>query len=165
VASAGLDGDYRVTVYAAPSPTGAVAATVTELARAGVPVYWHVTDDASPSRLMCSPTPQPNCGLSVFVGAHASEGFALLRAGDALALFGQANSETPTTKVVDLDADGWVDVATVRNTYRPSYATGKVYWQTFTADGRRLTATGCTAPTHELPPTPTAPLTGPCPPS
>jgi hypothetical protein len=136
---------------------------VTELARSEVPVYWHVTDDATPSELMCSPAPQPNCGLVVFVGAHAAEAFGLLRVGDALAAFGQANSETPTAKVRDLDGDGWIDVVMVRNTYRPGYATGKVYWETFTSDGRRFTPTGCTAPAHEPPPAPSAPLAGDCP--
>jgi hypothetical protein len=164
VGFAPLDGGYRVTVYAAPSPSGGVAATVTELASGGVPVYWHVTDNASPSQVACSAAPQPNCGLALFVGAHASEAIGLLRDGDGFRPYAEADSNTPTTKVGDLNGDGWIDVAAIQNTYRPSYATGKVYWQTSTSDGHTYTATGCTAPSHNPSTTaPTAPLTGTCP--
>jgi hypothetical protein len=163
VATAPLDGGYQVTIYSAPSPSGLLAATVTELSVGPVPVYWHVTDDASPSQLACSATPQPNCGLALFVGAHASEAVGLLRVGETFQPYGQANSDTPTTKVGDLNGDGWIDVAAIQNTYRPSYAAGKVYWQTSVSNGRTYTSTGCGSPSHQLPPAPTAPLTGSCP--
>jgi hypothetical protein len=163
VGFAPLDGGYRVTVYAAPSPSGGVAATVTELASGGVPVYWHVTDNASPSQLACSPSPRPNCGLALFVGAHASEAVGLLRVGDALQPYAQADSNTPTTKLADLNGDGWIDVVAAQNTYQPSYAAGKVYWQTLTSDGSRYTSTGCGVPSQEPSPAPTTPLTGACP--
>ncbi len=163
VATSPLDGGYRATVYSAPSPSGAAAATVTELSLGTVPVYWHVTDDANPSQLSCSPAPRPNCGLALFVGAHASEAVGLLRVGEGFQPYGQANSNTPTTKVGDLNGDGWIDVSAIQNTYRPSYATAKVYWQTSTSDGTTYTSTGCGTPSHQPPPAPAAPLTGTCP--
>jgi hypothetical protein len=166
VGTASLDDGYQVVVFSAPSPSGGVAATVTALSHDRVAVYWHVTDNASPSQVACSAAPRPNCGLALFVGAHASEAIGLLRDGDGFRPYAEADSNTPTTKVGDLNGDGWIDVAAIQNTYRPSYATGKVYWQTSTSNGSRYISTGCTPPSHNPSTTaPTAPLTGSCPPS
>jgi hypothetical protein len=163
VGSAPLDHGYQVTIYSAPSPGGGVAATVTELSLDRVPVYWHVTDDASASQVACSPAPQPNCGLAVFVGAHASEALGLLRVGNGFQPYARADSNTPTTKIADLNGDGWIDVAAIQNTYQPSYAAGQVYWQTSTSNGRHFASTGCSVPSREPSAAPTAPLTGSCP--
>ena len=152
-----------MSVLSGPSPTGQVGAAVIELQRAGVSVYWKVIDGDTPLSVACSSVPKPNCVVADAVGAHASSFYGFLVNQNSMTQFDTNGSDTPGTKPKDLNGDGWIDVATEQNDYTPDYATGKSYWQTFQSDGNHLTSTGCTVPTHNLPPVPTKLVTGACP--
>jgi hypothetical protein len=159
-----LDGGYAVTLYTGSGNDGSVGSTVLELSQDGRPISWQVTDEQVAGDLACSPRPVPNCVVVAGAGAHASIAAGYTRAGHKLVKYGEVPSDTPATDPVDLNADGLIDVVTAINTYQPSYATGTVYWQTFQSTGSSFASTGCTAPRHTLPPEPTGPLTGSCPP-
>jgi hypothetical protein len=153
-----------VTLLAGPSATSGVGSAVIELAQQGTPVFWKVIDEESPQSVVCSATPQPNCVVVDATGAHASAFYGFLVHPTSMTQFDTNVSDTPDTKAVDLNADGWIDVVTEQNTYLPTYATGTVYWQTFTSDGVHLSSTGCSVPVNpnDLAPAPSAPLTGTC---
>jgi hypothetical protein len=156
-------GNQVVTVFSAPSGDEGAGEAILELQNAGKPVYSNTFAGETPQAMRCSPTPSPNCVLVDGTGAHASSarGFKVL--ATSMAQFGVVDSDTPETIAGDLNDDGWIDVITDQDTYMPDYATGKVYWQTFTSNGVTFTSTGCTVPAPTLPRTPSAPLTGACP--
>jgi hypothetical protein len=158
-----LGDGYTVTLYTGSSAGGAVGSTVLELDSAGTPVFWQVTKDQIAGDLACSPRPMPNCVVVAGVGAHASVATGYTRQLNRLVKYGNVPSDTPSTDPIDLNGDGLIDVVTAINTYEPSYATGKVFWQTFQSTGTSFESTGCTKPAFNLPPEPSAPLTGTCP--
>lgn len=161
--SVALDDGYAATLYTGAQSGGAAAATVLELSKESVPVFWEVTDEQIAGDLACSPQPKPNCVVVVGVGAHASIATGYLRELNKLVRYDEVSSDTPSTDPVELNGDGFIDVVTAINTYTPSYATGTVYWQTFQSTGTAFRSTGCTTPQHTLPAEPAVPLTGTCP--
>lgn len=164
VGQADLDGDFAAVLYRAAGRGARLDASVVALIDRGVPVHWTVIPDEYPGELACSGAPIPNCLVEGSVGAHSSVATGFTRSLDRLEKFGEVLSDTPTMDVIDLNGDGLIDAVTVMNTYDPSYATGKVYWETFQSSGTGFRPTGCTAPKRELPPQPTVLLTGQCPP-
>jgi hypothetical protein len=149
-------------VYRGPSPSGQLAAAYLQLLHDGAAVWQSVVDGYSPGLVQCSPNPTPNCTVVFAVGAHSSAAQLYVRSGDTLRKVAEISADTPVTNPLDLDGDGWIDAYSAQNTYQPSYATGKVYWQTFRAGPTGLRSTGCSPPRRRLPPDPTQFLDGAC---
>jgi hypothetical protein len=164
--SASLTAPYGIAVWSNPNFNG-VAVTIVELTRNGVPVTWQGKPDQTPSQLSCITSDHSNCVLVDLTGAHGSIASVWRLVGDAsgasLVHGASAQAATPTMQAADLDHDGWVDVAGLQNDYTPSYAAGRVYWQTWKSDGTRLMSTGCSAPSHTRPAAPSAFESGNCP--
>ena len=162
--SATLSSPYTIVVRANRDYSGGVGATIVELTNGTVPVFWYTIEGDSPSQLSCiTGSSGANCVLVDYTGAHASNATVWTLAAGTLHRGATVTSDTPNMRADDLNGDGFVDAEALQNTYVPDYASGSVYWQTWTSDGSHLTSTGCSAPTHNPPAAPTAPLSGSCP--
>jgi hypothetical protein len=98
------------------------------------------------------------------LGMHAGVAeILLLQAGR---LVHPAGAEAVTVagepRAADLDGDGFLDVIGTTNDYRPNFAQGHNYWQTFRYGAGRLVVTGCAPETRGSGP-PVQLLHGPCP--
>jgi hypothetical protein len=140
---------------------------VLELQDHGVAVQWWISPqgDGWAGSLTCETSgPEPNCVLLDSLGMHASVAeTVMIRAGrlihpDAA----EVTTNTAGAQAVDLNADGYLDVIGRINDYRPNFAQGHTYWQTFRYSDGRLIATGC-APQIGDGPAPTQLLSGSCP--
>jgi hypothetical protein len=164
VLSSSLISPYSVIVRANSAYGGGAGATIVELTASGVAVSWTVRPGESPAQISCQSSPdRSNCVLVDNVGAHGSTATVLRLAGGTLAVGSSVVATTPQMQATDVNHDGWVDAIGLQNTLKPDYATGTVYWQTWTSNGTQLTSTGCTPPTHTPPSPPSAPLLGQCP--
>ncbi|MDP9116463.1 MAG: hypothetical protein M3O28_04215, partial [Actinomycetota bacterium] len=163
-ASSSLTGDLRIILRSNPAYLSGEGATIVELTKAGLPVYWYSLPGELPSQLNCLYSPvRASCIVVDNVGAHGSKATLFRLDGSTLVKGAQVTSDSPQIQARDLNDDGWIDVEALQNTYQPDYATGAVYWQTWTSNGSELTSTGCTPATHTPPPAPLAPATGHCP--
>ncbi|HZC53391.1 MAG TPA: hypothetical protein VE441_12950 [Mycobacterium sp.] len=108
--------------------------------------------------------PEPNCALLDSLGMHAAVAEMLTLRGGKLvhAVHAEAITNSVGMRAADLDGDDYLDVLGISNDYRPNFAQGHDYWQTFRYHDSRLTMTGC-ARQAETAPAPTRLLTGPCP--
>lgn len=157
--SASLDAPYGIAVWA----TDAGRTTFVTLTNGGAQVSSSALVDESPAQLSCLASAQrPNCVLVDRTGVHGSVARILRHAGGALVVAATAQVATPTMQSVDLNRDGWVDVAGLQNDETPSYASGQLYWQTWLSDGVRFIASGCGPKSSSAPGAPSAPLTGHC---
>jgi hypothetical protein len=147
--------------------SGFPTSSVVEVTLHKVPVYWHAVDGDQPSRLACnSVTSGSNttttCIVVDLMGAHSSSATLYRYAQGQMQLGSRVETNTPTMTTADLNGDGALDVAGLRDNETPNYAQGKVQWQTWTSGGSQLTPTGCTALASTPPPAPKIPASGTC---
>jgi hypothetical protein len=162
-ATVGLNGPYTFLLRIGGATSDYPVSSVVELAYGSVPVFWYVAGGDTPSHITCQVgTGTGNCVVVDTAGAHGSNATVWAFTGTTLKKGGTVTVATPETFARDLNGDRFVDVEGLQDTYTPTYATGKVYWQTWTSNGTTLTSTGCTAPTTTAAPRPTAPVTGHC---
>jgi hypothetical protein len=162
--SADLGNGYTFVLRGNDGYGGGVGASIVELTKGGVPIYWWATNGQTPGGLMCSTGGAvPNCVVVDYTGAHASLGTVWALSGGTLHRGSTVTVDTPGTSGRDLNGDGLVDVVALQNDYTPDYATGRVYWQTWVSNATKLTSTGCTTPSHAPAPAPTKLVTGSCP--
>jgi hypothetical protein len=140
---------------------------VVELLHLGVPVQWWVSPrgDGWNGSLTCRTSgPEPNCGLIDSIGMHANVAeLVILRDGRFVhPPKAEAITNSVGMRAADLNRDGYLDVVGTINDYRPNYAQGHNYWQTFQYRDGQLVRTGC-APQSKDAPLPTRVLTGACP--
>jgi hypothetical protein len=162
VATKSLGDGYAVVLHGDASYNGGAGASVLELRYSSVPVFWATQEGETPAELGCSPHPARHCVVVDYSGAHGAVGRLWRIVGSTLEAADEVTSATPEMHAVDLEGNGSIDVQALQNNYEPDYATGKVYWQTWTSDGESLTSTGCGPAASTAPPPPTAPLTGVC---
>ncbi len=140
---------------------------VVELLDRGVAVQWWISPqgDGWNGSLSCRTSgPDPNCDLIDSLGMHADLAeMLILRAGRLAHPVGaQAITNSVGMRAADLNGDGYLDVVGISNDYRPNFARGHNYWQTFGYRDGRLVVTGC-ALKHRNAPAPTHLLAGACP--
>lgn len=107
----------------------------------------------------------PHCVLTDSAGMHASVAeMVLLQGGHLVHPSGaELTANSPGTRAVDLNGDGWLDIVAVTNDYKPDYAQGQNYWQTARYNDGRFVVTGCQVQQRGAP-MPTHLLSGACPP-
>lgn len=162
-----LPDHHTVTLWLGGNPQDYQSRPVIELLDRGVAVQWWISPqgDGWTGSLTCNTSgPEPNCDLLDSVGMHAGVAeMVILRGGR---LVHPADAQVTTNSVgmsaADLNGDGYLDVIGSTNDYRPNYAQGHTYWQTFRYDNGRLVVTGC-APQARGSAAPSHLLTGPCP--
>lgn len=140
---------------------------VIELIRDGVPVQWWISPqgDGWNGSLTCvTGDLEPNCVLVDSLGMHASVAEMVIVRGGRLVhpAHAEAISNSGAMRSADLDGNGYLDVIGTTNDYKPNYAQGHNYWQTFRFADDELTVTGC-ALQRKGEPAPTHFLTGACP--
>lgn len=149
------------------TPAKAPAATVVELTARGVPVAWSVVPQSYQPHMKCSTRrAELYCIVVTDVGAHASQAQLFLARKNAFARSKVVRADTPTILMRDLDGDGDLDLAAELNTYKPSYANGKVLFSTVLLNGDNFgPPTGCTraVPYSKKLAGPTSPAHGACP--
>jgi hypothetical protein len=140
---------------------------VVELSYQHVAVQWWIAPlgDGWNGSLTCLTNgPEPNCDLIDSLGMHADVAEMLILHGGRLVHPASARAITNSVgmRAADLNQDGYLDVIGTSNDYRPNFAQGHDYWQTFRYHNGRLTITGC-ARQPGTGPEPTHLLTGTCP--
>ncbi len=159
---------YAVTLWLGDDQLNYRSRPVIELLDRGVGVQWWISPqgDGWNGSLSCRTSgPEPNCDLIDSLGMHAEVAeMVILRAGRLAHPAGaQAITNSVGMRPADLNGDGYLDVIGISNDYRPNFARGNNYWQTFGYRDGRLVVTGC-ALQHRNAPAPTHPLAGACPP-
>ena len=158
---------YTATLWLAGNQLNDHSRPVVELLHLGVPVQWWISPqgDGWNGSLACQGSgPEPNCDLIDSLGMHANVAeMVVLRGGRFVhPAAAQAITNSVGMRAADLNSDGFLDVIGSTNDYRPNYAQGHNYWQTFQYRDGRLVVTGC-APQSRNAPAPTRVLTGACP--
>lgn len=146
-------------------PVDGIGSAFLELTENGTPVQWNELKDEIPAELTCNIAGSVrNCVLVTYVGAHGANAYPVLFDGSTLRIGLAVNTDTPELHAKDLDGDNRLDAYGLQNNYDPSYASGKVQWQTFqrSGDGTAFTSTGCGPLASAAPPPPSALLTGTC---
>jgi hypothetical protein len=157
---------YQIVLRSGTSDlTGSITAVV-ELLTGGVPTLWNTEADEYQPHLECSTrTPHLHCVVLAGVGAHSSQAQLYLVSDGRFVLPPPITTDTPGIAAQDLDGDGDLDLQVPVNDYQPDYATGGMYWQTWLLKSQSYSLSGCTATVYnEMPPVPTAPVFGACPP-
>jgi len=104
------------------------------------------------------------CVVTGHAGAHGSGAVLLtLNRAQGIHILDSVNSGSASVALADLNHDGFFDVALRESTDIPDHASAPQYWQTFLDQDGRFSRTGCTKPTTDNTPAPTAPVTGTCP--
>jgi hypothetical protein len=158
---ADLGGGYTIVLRRSADGLNAYVALVTGSAT----VQWHTFPYQYAGELHCNIAGSVrNCVVINGVGAHASAAYPVLFDGAWLHIGEAATSDTPVIDAYDIDGDNRLDVAALQNNYTPSYANGKVQWQTWrrSTDGTSWKSTGCGPLAAAPPPRPNAFLTGAC---
>jgi hypothetical protein len=95
---------------------------------------------------------------------HAAVAEMLILRGGRLVhpIHAEAITNSVGMRAADLNDDGYLDVIGITNDYRPNFAQGHNYWETFRYHDGRLGVTGCARQSESAPP-PTGLLTGTCP--
>jgi hypothetical protein len=109
--------------------------------------------------------PVPNCALVGASGAHSSYGVVVLLASGRLVepAGGSAVADSSDAAAADLDGDGYLDIIGSMSDYRPDFADGTNYWDTFRFTSSGLVSTGCEQISSSTASAPTRLLTGSCP--
>jgi hypothetical protein len=162
-----LPGGYAVTLWLGTDQQNYQSRPVVELRWQATPTQWWISPvgDGWNGSLTCdSSGKQPNCVLIDSIGMHASVAEMLLLSDKQLAHPSGAVATTNSAgmSATDLTKDGYLDVIGSVNDYRPNYAQGHNYWQTFQYRGARLVPTGCTPQARASKP-PGQLLSGACP--
>lgn len=163
---------WTLRLWLSPNRMNPDSRPIVELIHADVDVQWWISPrgDGWNGSLTCRPHrrapggPAPNCVLIDSLGMHAQLAEMLILRGGRLVhpAHGEAISNTVGMRAADLDLDGYLDVLAVTNDYRPNFAQGNNYWQTFRYHRGQLSVTGCARQaSHPAPPTRL--LTGGCP--
>jgi hypothetical protein len=158
---------YAVTLWLGDDRLNYRSRPVIELLDRGVPVQWWISPqgDGWNGSLSCRTSgPEPNCDLIDSLGMHADVAeMVILRAGRLTHPAGaQAITNSVGMRAADLNGDGYLDVIGISNDYRPNFARGHNYWQTFRYRHDRLVLTGCALQRRNAP-APTHLLAGACP--
>jgi hypothetical protein len=158
---------WTVRLWLGADPTNYRSRPVVELLRERVAVQWWISPrgDGWNGSLAClTSAAEPNCDLIDSLGMHADVAeMLILRGGRLLHQVGaEAITNSVGMRAADLDGDGYLDVVGTSNDYRPNFAQGHDYWETFRYHGGRLTVTGCARKSRTGQP-PTRLLTGACP--
>lgn len=140
---------------------------VVQLLHGPVAVQWWISPqgDGWEGSLTCLTSGrEPNCDLIDSRGMHAQIAEMLILRGGRLVhpARAEAISNSFGMRAVDLNGDRYLDVIGTTNDYRPNFAQGHNYWQTFRYQNGQLRLTGC-APKSGNAPAPSSLLTGTCP--
>jgi hypothetical protein len=162
-----LPGKYAVTLWLGSDQANYQSRPVVELLAQGTAVQWWISpvgDGWNGSLTCATSTAEPNCDVIDSVGMHASVAeMLILRDGRLIHPTGAvATTNSSGMSAADLTGDGYLDVIGSVNDYRPNYAQGHNYWQTFEYRDDRLQLTGCAAQPRGSAP-PRTLLTGTCP--
>lgn len=150
---------------------------VLELVSGGRSKAWLVMlrGDGTGSTMRCDTTPPAsaqswtvNCVVVSPVGLHAAIGeMVLLSGSDLIDTGAYITATTPRIVAVDLNGDGYLDLAARDSDYLPNFAQGHLFDRTYSYDraAGRFVGTGCTSPLADPAhaPTPTTLQVGPCP--
>ncbi len=162
-----LPDNYAVTLWLGTDQFDYRSRPVVELRDRGVSVQWWTSPqgDGWNGALACLTSgTEPNCVLVDSVGMHSSVAeLVILRRGRLVHPAGaQAMTNSAGARALDLNSDGYLDVIARTNDYRPNFAQGHNYWQTYRYSDGRYLVTGC-APQPRGAAAPTHLLTGDCP--
>jgi hypothetical protein len=162
-----LPDGYAVTLWVGSDQQNYQSRPVVELLDHGLAVQWWISPvgDGWNGTLACDVAGrETNCALLDSVGMHAGVAEMLIRRGGQLAhpTGAAATSNSGMVQAADLNADGYLDVIASINDYRPNYAQGHTYWQTFQFTADRLVLTGCSPQPRGSSP-PKQLVTGVCP--
>lgn len=160
-----LAGGDTVTLWYGDDEQNYASRPVLELAGPSGALQWWVSPkgDGWNGQLTClAGGAMPNCVLTDSLGMHAGVAELVVLQDGRLSHppGGEVISNSGGTKAADLNGDGMLDVIGVVNDYKPNFAEGHSYWQTFDYAAGRYVSTGC-APKTASPPT--VLLTGICP--
>jgi len=162
-----LPDQYAARLWLGSDQQNYASRPVVELLDHRVTVQWWISPrgDGWNGSLTCiAGRSEPNCVMLDSLGMHAGVAeILLLQAGR---LVHPAGAEAVTVagepRTADLDGDGYLDVIGTTNDYRPNFAQGHNYWQTFRYRAGRLALTGCAPETRGSGP-PVQLLHGACP--
>jgi hypothetical protein len=162
-----LPGGYTATLWLGSDQQDYQSRPVIELLWHAAAVQWWISPvgDGWNGSLTCDTSAaEPNCVLVDSVGMHASVAEMLIFRDERLAhpTGAVATTNSAGMSAGDLNGDGYLDVIGSVNDYRPNYAQGHNYWQTFQYRDDRLVLTGCASQSRGS----TAPrqlLSGACP--
>ncbi len=162
-----LTDGYAVTLWLSPNQQDYRSRPVVQLLDHAVAVQWWISPqgDSWNGSVTCdTKSAHPNCALLDTTGMHAGVAeILLLQEGHLVHPQGaEATADSGAMRAADLDGDGYLDVIGSTNDYKPNYAQGHNFWQTFRYAAGRLVATGC-APEPTGSAAPTHLLTGACP--
>jgi hypothetical protein len=162
-----LRDQYAVRLWLGSDQQNYESRPVVELLDHGVTVQWWISPrgDGWNGSLTCiAGRSEPNCVLLDSLGMHAGVAEILLLQGGRLVHPAGAEAVTVAgePRAADLDDDGFLDVIGTANDYRPNFAQGHNYWQTFRYRAGRLVVTGCAPETRGSGP-PVQLLHGACP--
>jgi hypothetical protein len=162
-----LPGGYAATLWLGSDQQNYQSRPVIELLEDKAAVQWWISPigDGWNGSLTCDTSvAEPNCVLIDSVGMHASVAEMLIVRDERLThpTGAVATTNSAGMTAADLTGDGYLDVIGSVNDYRPNYAQGHNYWQTFQYRDDRLVLTGCAPQSRGASP-PAQLLTGVCP--
>lgn len=164
-----LQGGYSVALWVPRNSSNLYGKPMLALMSGQVTVQWWTLPTANQgfatNSLTCTHGAVQSCGLAGTFGAHSGwEAVVVLRNGQ---LIGTSRAMVITDsgygRTIDLDGDGYLDAVGPINDYKPNYAQGTEYWQTFRWADDALVLTGCEVVTGPLTKPPSHLLTGTCP--